>query len=226
MATNLEEIMKIAQAAQAAASAIVPATASSATQVATRGTDMSLDDILSNGMSVDVWLKVNASGMFWGNSPKPLFDDVIVDIDMTEVVPHMAFKYVVNGQPPIYKKSRDGVSVVGGGSWEDAKAQAKRLTGADPEVYTSVDVPMILVEDFKDSKGVVIVEAGTAIGLTTSTTNFKPFKVFLKEVAKKNLKSGVVRVKLTHQSREGKGFSWGIINFNLIGPADEMAEAA
>ena len=228
MATNLEEIMKIAQAAQVAASSIVPATAAQATQVATRGHDMTLDDVLSNGMAVDVWLKVNYNGMFWGSFPKNLFEEVVVDIDMTEIVPHQAFKYTVNGGNPVYKKTRDGVNVVGGGSWDDAIAQAKRLTNKDPDIFTSVDILMVLVEDFKDSKGNVLVEAGTDIGHMTSTTNFKPFKTFLRDVAKKNLKSGVVRVKLTLESREAKGFSWGIINFNLLGSADEMdvAQAA
>jgi len=225
MAMDINDIMAVAQAA--AVNAAVPATATQATQVATRGHDLTLDDVLSSGLAVDDWLKVGYNGMALGSEDKVLFDEMIVNIDLTEVVPYQMVKYGPQGGQPTYKKTRDGVTVVGGGSWTDVLAQAARVTGKEAQVYTAVDIPMEVTEDFVVN-GKVLAEAGTMIGHTTSTTNFKLFKAYLRDCNKKGWKTKTVRTKLGHVSRAENGFKWGIISFTPLDVAgiETVAQAA
>lgn len=226
MASNLETVLAAAAAKASELVASVPAVqGTGSTGVAVQAArNLTLDDILDGDLAVDDWLKVSYFGMTMKSAPEALFKELVIEIDVNDIAFSKMMKYTVNGQPK-YIRSRDGINAVGGGSWADAIAQGERLSGKEAQVYTAADLPMTVVDDFSVG-GNVIIEGGTVVGHTTSTTNFRYLKPFLKEVAKKGLTGQPVRVKIGHEAKADKGFKWGVITFTLLGPVEELAQAA
>lgn len=174
----------------------------------------SLDDMAQGGLNVDTYLKVKEHGLLVGDTGV-LFDEIEVSIDMTQVQVTQAIKF---GDPATYFRTIDGSRAITGGSWDDAVARAQR---ADPKAtpYMSADLPMTLTTELKDKKGEkVLVEVGTRIGHSLSTTNKQNFVEFHKAVKDAGLQGSTVSVKLTAQARSNKkANTWGVVRFELLG---------
>lgn len=212
--------MKLSDVMDAAekTTATLPATAEggSAGVPATVGPrqNFGLDDMRNGGMAVDAWIKVKDVGLQLNDK---IVDSLKVIIDTSAIQVAQAIKA---GNPAKYRKTYDGVSCATGGTWENALAEIRRIdAGARP--YMSADIPMTLVEDFKDSKGKVLLEAGKRIGHTTSTTNRQAFQEFVNQLDKANLRGQEVEVILGYEKMTKTGVNpWGIITFELVGTAD------
>lgn len=204
-----------AQAAQTAEASTAVATTvqQPQTQVATyQASPVSLDDLTTGSMAVDDWLKVKEFGLFTG-SKDTIFKEVKVAINMSEVLPTEVIKA---GNPANYFHTVDRVTCREGGTWAEAIAKARQI---DPMArpYLSADIPMTVLEDVKVGDE-VIVEAGTVLGHSTSTTNRQNLAAFLKEVKEKGLDEETVEVKITAQKRVNqKGNVWGVLQFELLG---------
>ena len=173
-----------------------------------------LDDMRNGGMSVDAWIKVKDVGLQLNDK---IVDELTVIIPTSEIAVSQAIKA---GNPAVYKKTYDGVSCATGGTWEAALAEIKRID-EKARPYMSADIPMILVEDFKDNKGKVLLEGGKRLGHTTSTTNRQAFQDFINQLDKAGLRGQDVEVKLGYQKMTKPGVNpWGIITFELVGPAE------
>ncbi len=194
----------------------LPATTGGSTAVATTGGGRapSLDAMLTSGMNVENWLKVNENGLVIKvENDQALLDNINVYIDMKEVAATSAIKY---GNPPKYHKTFDGVICADGQTlWTDALEEAARF-GQKP--YASADIPMTLNEDIVDKKGKVIMTKGQRIGYSLSTTNRDAFTKFLRQVTEEDLRNSVVDVKLGYEPKTNKNKqTWGIVTFESEG---------
>jgi hypothetical protein len=194
---------QLAVAQPAAAPALVPAAG-----------PLSLNDLMSGGISVDHWLKVKEDGLIIGDKRSDKLDSILVKIDMSAIQVAYAVKY---DQGKVYKKSYDGLTTVGGGSWAESVAQAARISGNANPVYLTADIPMTLLEDVKGKKGDVLAEAGQTLGHGLSTTNMKFFRDFVRRLAKDGLDKAEVTVRLGYleQTNTNKNV-WGVVTFELV----------
>jgi hypothetical protein len=219
---------KAAQAATATANAAAPANAvavqgQQGTSVATYAAPapkLNMESVSSGSMTVDAWIKPKEFGLLIGDS-SALFENAICSIDMTDGKGFIVKKGIKAGNPAQYFYTTDGVTCTTGGSWEAAVMKAK---GIDPKAYEyrCVDLPFVLLEDVV-VKGVVVSKAGTKLGYTTSTTNWKAWEEFYKVCSDAGVMDEPVKVKLGHLPRTNTaGNKWGILTLELM---DTMANA-
>lgn len=204
------------QATDRSAQLPAPITQGGAVQAARPQRAPSLDDMLTGGMTVENWLKVNENGLVVKvETDQALMDNLKVTIDMPEVVATQAIKY---GSPPTYHKTFDGVMCADGQTlWTDAIEEGARF-GSRP--YPSADIPMTLAEDVVDRKGKVIMTAGQRLGYSLSTTNRDAFTKFLRTVTEQDLREAVVVVNLGYEVKTNKAKqTWGIVTFDCEGEA-------
>lgn len=225
------EAAKAAAAAQAAASA--PTTNAVATQ-APAGTSMntysapapklSMATVSTGAMTVDAWLKPKEFGLLVGDCPD-LFKSCMCSIDMTDGKGFVVKKGIKAGNPAQYWYTTDGVTCTTGGSWEAAVMKAKQISPAAYE-YRCVDLPFTLLEDIV-IEGKVVQKAGSKLGYTTSTTNWKNWEEFFSACADAGIKDEPVKVKLGYERRENKAKNiWGVITFDFQGSMAEEAAGA
>lgn len=222
MTDPVKEAMLRAQAAAAAAPtpspAVIPSTElATPSGPATAPVALSMESMSQGSMSVDNWFKVKEDGLKIGDMAG-LLESVKAVIDMT---PGRGFvlKYgVKNGNPAQYAYTVDLANANGGGTWASAMARIQALNPSTPAApYRCVDLPFRLLEDVL-VKNVTVAKAGDMIGYTTSTTNWKNWETFYKEVDKAGLSGQEVEVKLTAQPRTNKaGNAWGVLAIELIG---------
>lgn len=176
------------------------------------------DDMRNSGMSVEEYLKVKDVGL---QLKDKIVDEIEVEIDTTQILFNQSIKA---GNPAVYRKTYDSVTCATGGSWDAALEEIRRI---DPKArpYMSADIPMTLVEDFKDNKGNVLLAAGTRIGHSLSTTNRAAFQDFSNQLDKAELRGQTVSVKLGYQKMTKTGVNpWGVVTFTLLGLAGGDSE--
>ncbi len=228
MSDAIQQAIAAAKAAQeATANAAAPANTAVATapstSVATHSAPapkLSMATVSTGALNVDAWIKPKEFGLLVGDS-SDLFENAICSIDMTDGKGFVVKKGIKAGNPAQYAYTVDGVTAVTGGSWEAAIAKMKAINPTAYE-YRCVDLPFVLLEDIV-AKGKVLAKAGTKLGYTTSTTNWKAWEEFYSTCANANVLDELVKVKLGFEKRENKaGNKWGVLTFELI---STMAEA-
>jgi hypothetical protein len=203
---SVEQAINQAQNSGNTSEAQVPA-AQQAADVPAAGAP-SMDALVSGAMIVDGYIKVDEYGIHFDGEKKNKKDNVLVDIDTTEVQPTEVVRFGNN--PPTYYKTYDGVNCAQGGTWQQALQTAR---AADPQCrpYTSADIPMTLVEDHGDDY-----EAGTRLGHSLSPTNQANFAKFWRDVQSRGLQGQTIRVKLGWQEKKKNGNEWGVLTFELV----------
>lgn len=211
----------IAAAKQAAADlpAVAGAAAGAAgTAVSTHvetGATLGLDDMLGNGVTVDHWLKLSSDGIKIGDKTKPL-DTIEVFLDMSEIAYSYQIKYQLNGSAK-YHRTYNRVTESTGGSWAECIRAAQQI---DPKAYEyrSAEIPLIAATNI-DSKaaGELAAKAGERLGLTLSTTGWRPFQEFVNYVAKTlkaDPKTALVKLTLGYEAKTKVGVQpWGVPKF-------------
>ena len=71
-----------------------------------------------------------------------------------------------------------------------------------------------------------VVKEGDLIGHSLSTTNWANWESFYADCTRRGLVGQPVRAKLTALRRAKPGYTWGVIGFELIGPAAPLPAAA
>ena len=158
---------------------------------------VTMDQLMKSTIQADYWLKVNEFGLTLGKSDE-LLEQVIVDMDMTDVRP--GFGYRAGANPPKYWKTYDKAYGINGEPWSECLRQARMI---DPNVreYPLVDFIGTLVEDVKVKT--VLAQAGETIAHTTSVTNWKNFNNFYRGLQKLGQEDEIVRVVLGKEKRSG-----------------------
>ncbi len=181
---------------------------------ASSGAALGLDDLLGNGVSVDHWLKLTQFGITVGDKTKPL-ETIEVFIDMSEIAYSYQIKYQLNGKA-VYHRTYDRVLDTQGQPWAQTMLQAKQI---DPKAYEyrSAEVPLIAAVAIESKeKGKNAAEAGERLGLTLSTTGWKQFETWVRELARKNIdpKSAYLKLTLGFEEKKKEGVNpWGVPTF-------------
>jgi hypothetical protein len=181
-----------------------------------------LDSFIDGGgMDVDYYVRLNDTGIRFGDKQQGVFDEFVATIDMSEITPMHCFRVEVGGNTR-FIKSYDGVTTADGMSFQQAIASAERQPGAKTSgIYPTCEIPMVLTESMSDPKkgSDVTFEEGTKIGYTPSVTGFKPFQKFCKDLRSRNpaLLQSEVTVKVKHAVRvNANNNRWGVLEFELI----------
>jgi hypothetical protein len=230
MASNsaLDNVLAAAEAAAANFSppAVVQASAAGLPVVAANSNSMGLskptmqDAADASGMVVDTYLTNKAEGFRISKDMKGLLDEIIVEIDLSDVTVMYSSRHELNGSTK-FLKSYDGARTDTGQNFEAAIRHFDATGYKGSGVYMTAEIPAELVDDVTDpGKGSsLVVHAGTMIGITPSLTGFKEFQKFLKKLNKTNpeLADSVVKVKVEHLKRTNSNNNeWGVCTFTLI----------
>lgn len=180
----------------------------------------SMDDFLdSGGMDVDDYLRVKPEGFRIGDSMQGLLEEMIVEIDISEVVPIYSFRCELAGTTK-FIKSYDGVTTADAKNFQ---LEVERLTrqGEKPSgVYQTFEIPMELVDDVADPKkgSTLVIHGETRVGYTPSVTAAKAYKSFAKRLRNEDpsLLTKTLKVRVSHEKRTKGQYEWGILNFERI----------
>lgn len=185
------------------------------------GVAMSIAGMAASTFSVDDYVKVSKDGHGIVVNGKLIADPIDVVIDLSECIAHQAIK---GGDPVRYEKTYDGVNAKSGMRWADAIAGVQQL---DPKArpYETVDVCFTPVEDVK-VKNEVLIQAGSRIGYSLSTTNKSNFVNFIKALARQGVDpdNGKVFARIGCEARSGGGYTWGLMTFEFIAPYVEDSQ--
>jgi hypothetical protein len=181
------------------------------TDVALHGPALGLAQMLQGGMQVNIWLRVNEYGLFFGPDKVP-FEKVTLGLDLSEVGYCYCIRY---GNPATYEKSYDHVTSVRGGSWAETVMRARQIDPTTSE-YRSADIPFIALEDIKNFQGQVVVEKGKKVGHSLSLTGWRSWVEFVKDLVRAGMdpEQGLISLDIgVLEQRNAKG-TWGIPTFS------------
>ena len=178
-----------------------------------------LDDLQGSGLNPDIYVSIDKHGLAF-KGKEGLVDSMEVTIDLARGI-HV-FEAIRFGDPVQYVKTYDGVRSEQGGSWSEAVRKAQI---ADPKTrpYQGADIAMEATHDALNSKGAVLVEKGTVIGLSTSVTARANLKAFTDMCKQQGLDGKTVLVRLSVEAKTNAKGSWGIPVFELLGEANPEA---
>lgn len=182
------------------------------TAVPSNGSHFTMDDMMSNSMTVDKYLKVKYQQMFIGDDVIGA-DHIFVRINLDNVVYKLSIK---GGQPVSYASTLDGKTATTGGSWMEAVADIQKK---DPKArpYNCADIPMVVAKEIKSPVGMTLADEGTILGHTTSTTNWKEWVSFYQALPEK---TGEVLVKIGRKDVTKNKQQWGLITFSLANESE------
>jgi len=133
-----------AASAPSASTAVVPAAGTAVAAPLPPGQKVSMEQLMTGGMNVDLWIKVKEYGLVVGQSDE-LVSQFDAYIDLTDGVGFAAKYSIKAGNPAQYWSTYDGVMSDKGIPWAEAQAKACALDNK-AKAYPAVDVPMILTE--------------------------------------------------------------------------------
>lgn len=218
MTNATTELNDMLEQAKAAAAAVVPAsTQTTAVAAAAPARPVSMMEMLAEGgMSVKAYLKVDKPGFTVGSDTSVYHKEFEVEFRIGDAKPYYGIRF---GNPAKYLRSYDRVTESRTRRpWADALAEAQRLDPKCKGDYRSVELPFKVLNDIQDADKKVLVEAGEAIGWTSSITNWKPFEEFIKPyyvriAAGELTEDTVLRGKITHKQQKDSNNVWGLLTF-------------
>lgn len=222
MATALDSVLANAEAAaQSIAPVQVPAVAGPLPVPAnTNLVKPTLDGFLdAGGMDVDLYCRVKTEGFRLGDDMQGLLDELIVEIDFTEVTPIYCARFESGGKT-VFIRSYDGQQTPNGQSFQGEVDRLTRINQKASGIYPTAEIPFTLIDDVADTKAKssVVIEAGTRVGYTPSVTGFKAFQSFMRKVRQNpELLNGTAKVKLIHEKKTNSNNNeWGVLAFELV----------
>lgn len=231
MSNAVQEAIKAAQEQSSKAVATVEKSASNnAVQNYEAPRKFTLDDLDSGSLAVDGFVQSKFEGLAFKMQDENLtkgstiVEEALVTLTASENI--TVFEGAKYGKPTVYIKTFDGRKEARSGQdWSVAMEKAK-LADANVYSYKGADIEMKAYEDIKDLKGKVVVPAGTSLGHSSTPTGLKSLKALRKAIEAAGLVDELVVVKLTNTPQSKNGNDWGILTFELVGPAPESEAAA
>lgn len=177
------------------------------------GNAYSMDDLMSNTMLADKYIKVKNQQTFVGEDlvgNKELY----VALNFADI---RAKQTIKGGNPVKYRSTIDGRTCMDtGDSWMNAVTEIKRLA-PDAKPYNCVDLMFTLLRDATAYDGSVVATAGTRLGHTTATTNWKKWVEFYRSLP---THEGEVIVRLTREDVQKETNKWALLNFEYVSDAE------
>jgi hypothetical protein len=189
------------------------------------GAPLGLDDMLGGGVAVDHWLKVTPYGLTVGDKTMPIAK-IEVFLDMAEIAYSFQVKYQLNGKAT-YHRTYDRQTDAQGGLWIETMRKAQQI---DPKAYEyrSAEIPLTSAEDIKHKDGSSLAaSAGERLGLTLSTTGWKQFQTFVRQLAKEGIdaKTALLKLTLGFETKSKAGVNdWGVPTFLNYEEVDVIPE--
>lgn len=192
------------------------------------GTVATLDGFLDAGVNLkpDVWLSTKNTGFALKGHNIPIEKLGPVGLALpSDMQPFFGLRVQINGAATYYKTGDRLTCLKTGRPWgqliQEAAAQGARE-------YKGFDIRLTALEDVKDMKGTVVLEAGKTMGYSTSITNFDDLAAFAKKVRDKNLFGTdlVLEVECDVRKNDKNKDGWGALivkDFAVFTP--EIAEA-
>lgn len=178
------------------------------------GNSYSMDDLMSNSMLADKYIKVRHQQTTVGGE-LVANKEIYGILDFADVRAKQSIKA---GNPVKYRSTVDGKTCIEtGGTWIDAITEMKRIS-PDAKPYNCVDFTIEVAQDIKTYEGQVVAEAGTRLGHTTATTNWKYWLEFWRSLPEH---TGSVYVKITREDVKKDANQWALLKFEYI--PNEMA---
>lgn len=219
MTNALNELTAVLDQAKAAAAQVqTPAvyeTQASAPVAAARPVSM-MEMLAEGGMTVKAYMKVDKPGFTIGSDTSVYHKEFLVEFKLSDAKPFYGIRY---GNPAKYLRSIDRVTETRSRRpWTAALEEAQRLDPKCKGDYRAVEIPFTVLADIQDANKKVLVEAGEAIGWTSSITNWKPFEEFIKpyfvQLANGQItEDTVLRGKIVHQQAKSDANVWGLVTF-------------
>lgn len=172
------------------------------------------ESVNSSGLVVDAYLSVDKEGMRVGKT-MPLFDEVTVFIDFSQVQPTLNARGEIGGQVA-YVRSSDGIRTDKGKDFRTELASLQQRSNPDKYIeYPGFEIPMTLIDDLLNKDKSVAFKAGTTVGFTPAERNSKVFQAFFRNTPADLETRGPVKVRLTHEKRQGAQ-AYGVALFELV----------
>lgn len=166
------------------------------------------------GSSVDTWLKVSEFGLSIGADKKPTFEELVMEIDMTEGEGFYVKEMIKWGNPVNYASRYDGNLTDKGEPWAEVVARARRMDDR-AKVFPSADLILRSTSAIKLKESTL--PAGTILGHTLSMSNWGNWTEFYRECAKNGLIGQTVKVKVIAEEVNSKsGYTWGVCQFQIV----------
>ena len=175
-----------------------------------------MEMLAEGGMSVKAYMKVDKPGFTIGSDTSVYHKEFPVEFRLGDAKPFYGIRF---GNPAKYLRSIDRVTETRTRrSWTLALEEAQRLDPKCRGDYRAVEIPFTVLADIQDDKKKVLVEAGEAIGWTSSITNWKPFEDFIKPyfaqlAAGQITEDTVLRGRIVHQQSKSDANVWGTVTF-------------
>ncbi len=220
--SNTSALDAVMDAAQTAADNFDPASnvpavqtqtqASTAVAPVTPSSALTLDDLAdSSGMVVDAYLGVKEAGLRIDKAD--YFKKAKGTIDLNEVAVIYQVRSNRGGNTTFFK-SYDGDKTSQGQNFAQATQQAIASGAKVDGPYRTVEVPFTLGVDVPGAK------KGQRLGITPAITGVKFWNAFYDKVREARLQGTKVEVEIECLPQTNKnGNEWGVVGFNLIGPA-------
>jgi len=186
---------------------------------ATNPVPISMATAQAANMSADDWLKFSYHGISVAEKPRALFDELTVEIDMTEGSGFRICHMVRYGKDPVrYASTFDQVTDDKGAPWQTT---LQMIANIDPDArpYPAAKIPMIVVEDVTGGNGKtaeIVLKVGQIAAYTTPVTGWDNWARFYEDVRKAGKLGEIVKVKVSNMPREKKTYTWGVPKFELL----------
>lgn len=188
-----------------------------------------LDGFLDAGVNLkpDHWLQTANTGFAIKDHNVPIENLGPLGLCLPgDMQPFYGFRVNIGGQPKYFKSVDRITCLKTGRPWGQV---ANEAASAGEREYKGFDIRLVCLEDVKDMKGAVVVEAGKTLGYSTSITNFDDIAAFAKKVRDAGLfgQDLVLTVRCDVRKNDKNPKGWGALvidDFTVF--TREIAEAA
>lgn len=171
-----------------------------------------LDDLAdSSGMKVDAYLGVKDAGLRIDSNPYFQKAKGVIDISEVKLIASVRAN---RGGSTTFIKSYDGRMTSQGENFQQATARLQATHDKVDGPYRTVEIPFTLGEDVPGAK------KGQRLGITPAITGVKFWTAFYDAVRTAGLAGQRVEVVISCAPQKNKnGNEWGVVDFELVGPA-------
>ena len=207
---------------------VIEASATGVGQYTGGAAPASLEGFLDAGVNLkpDFWLTTKATGFGVKNHPVPIESLGPIGLALpSDMQAFYGLRVNINGSATYYKTVDRITCLKTGRPWGQMIQEA---ANAGAREYRGFDIRLTALEDIKDMKGAVVVEAGKTLGYSTSITNFDDMAAFAKKVRDQGLFGTdlVLTVECEVRKNDKNKEGWGALVVKDFVPfTPEVAEA-
>lgn len=211
-----------------ASGAVIPAAATGVGQYAGGAAPASLEGFLDAGVNLkpDFWLTTKNTGFGVKDHNVPIEDLGPLGLALpSDMQAFYGLRVNINGTATYYKTVDRITCLKTGRPWGQLIAEAAQQGARE---YKGFDTRFVALQDIKDLKGAVVVEAGKTLGYSSSITNFDDFASFAQKVRKDGLFDTdlVVTIRCDVRKNDKNKDGWGAVVFESYAPfTAEVAQA-